>query len=140
VVKVEAVGSYETSVHMCRPHSTASYGTAVVQCIAVKTSVDSALTDQCMPVQLSVLEIMVCIGRLFGRIALSMLKDVHSNLSSVGRGNWLHQNINIYAILTLLVAYILNMPGTVRVFDTTHSAFHCDSYSESVQADGRIAP
>jgi len=32
---VEAFGSYKTSVHMCRPHSTASYGTAVVQCIAI---------------------------------------------------------------------------------------------------------
>jgi len=78
-MKVEAVGSYETSVHMCRPHSTAYYGTAVVQCIAIKTSIDSALTNQCMPLQMSVHEIMVCIGRLFGCIALSMLKDVYNS-------------------------------------------------------------
>jgi len=73
---VEAVGSYEMSIHMCRPHSIASYGTAIVQCSAIKTSVDSALTNQCMSLQL---EITVCIGRLFGHIALSMLKDDHNS-------------------------------------------------------------
>jgi hypothetical protein len=79
VIQVEAVGSYKTSVHTCRPHFTASYGTAVVQCIAIKTLVDSALTNQCSPLQLSVHEFMVFFGRLFGRIAVSMLKDVHNS-------------------------------------------------------------
>jgi hypothetical protein len=48
-------------------------------CIGIKTSVDSALTNKCMPLQLSVHEIMVCIGRLFGCIALSMLKDIYNS-------------------------------------------------------------
>lgn len=41
--------------------------------------VDSALSNQCMPLQLSVHLIMVYIGTLFGRIALSTLKDVHNS-------------------------------------------------------------
>lgn len=76
---MEAFGSYETSVHLCRPHNTASSRPAVVQCITIKTSVDSALTDQCTPLQLSVPEIMVCIGSLFGYVALSMLKGVRNS-------------------------------------------------------------
>jgi hypothetical protein len=55
---MEAVGSYKTSVHMCRPLMGLQFYSA-------------------LPLQLSVLDIMVCIGRLFGCITLLMLKDVH---------------------------------------------------------------